>query len=97
MYLSRGRLFFRFEGHLAGDFYFGPQTPENSLPRHRYTKYSVFQRDNFDRSFVTSDLAFVVAPLTRGGGEAENSWTRNYPTQGLPVSTTSVCLRFSVA
>ena len=52
--------------------------------------------DNFDRSFVTSDLGFVVAPLCRGGGEAENSWTRNYPTQGLPVSTTSVCLRFSV-
>ena len=22
------RLFFRFEGHLAGDFHFGPQTPE---------------------------------------------------------------------
>ena len=43
---------------------------------------------------VTSDLAFVV--LTRGGGETENSWTRNYPTQGLPVSTTSVCLRLSV-
>ena len=36
---------FRFEGHLAGDFHFGPQTPENSLPRHRYTKYSVFQRE----------------------------------------------------
>ena len=34
--------------------------------------------DNFDRSFVTSDLAFVVAPLSWGGGEAENSWTRNY-------------------
>ena len=45
---------------------------------------------------MTSDLAFVVAPLSRGGGEAENSWTRYYPTQGLPVSTTSVCLRFSV-
>ena len=26
----------------------------------------------------------------------ENSWTRYYPMQGLPVSTTSVCLRFSV-
>ena len=45
---------------------------------------------------MTLDLAFVVAPLSRGGGEAEYSWTRNYPTQGLPVSTTSVCLRFSV-
>ena len=45
---------------------------------------------------MTSDLAFVVAPLSRGGGEAEISWTQNYPTQGLPVSTTSVCLRFSV-
>ena len=40
-----------------------------------------------------SELAFV---FSRGGGEAENSWTRNYPTKGLPVSTTSVCLRFSV-
>ena len=28
MYLSRGRLFFSFEGHLADDFHFGPQTPE---------------------------------------------------------------------
>ena len=68
MYLSRGRLFFRFEGHLAGDFHFGPQTPENSLPRHRYTKYSVFQREFYSWHSKTSEerlLGLVEAAQAR--------------------------------
>ena len=50
-----------FEGHLAGDFHFGPQTPENSLPRHRYTKYSVFQREFYSWHSVAVLPRFMSA------------------------------------